>query len=71
LDKPAKSPYHHLIPEVREQRRRRNWYILLALTGLVFLWIAYNLWRSNQDVPGASRDHKPIRAVLDKAVTAP
>jgi hypothetical protein len=41
MAKPRKSPYHHLIPEVREQRRRRNWYLLLAFSGMVLVWILY------------------------------
>lgn len=43
MAKPKKSPYHHLIPEIRDQRRRRVWYTLLAVSLAVFvsIWITY------------------------------
>jgi hypothetical protein len=71
LDKPAKSPYHHLIPEVREQRRRRNWYLLLGLTALVFAWIGYNLWRDSAAIPSPSKGDGALREVIQKSVNAP
>lgn len=43
MAKPKKSPYHHLIPEIRDQRRRRVWYTLLTVCIAVFvsIWVAY------------------------------
>lgn len=41
-------PYYHLIPEVREMRRRRMWYALLGLTLLAFGVIGYFVQRDGK-----------------------
>ena len=53
MAKPKKSPYHHLIPEIRDQRRRRLWYTLLAVCISVFVAIGI-AYRNQQRRFGAN-----------------
>ena len=68
MAKPPKSPYHHLIPEIRDQRRRRVWYTLLTACIAVFvgIWIAYRKQQQRFGAtPGASS--VPTTEVIDRA----
>ena len=58
--KPPKSPYHHLIPEIRDQRRRRIWYSLLAVAIGVFGWIAYSYQRMQKGYGSRAGGGSPI-----------
>jgi hypothetical protein len=50
--RPKKSPYHHLIPEVKEQRRRRMWYGLLFCGVVIFaaIWHRYREYERQHGV---------------------